>query len=217
MVPLRFVQTRGTPARFNFNRGSGAVLLAESSGTIEVRCVQDDAWYPMAVGESVPAPLPYEGLMSVVSDEPGAHTAVIQHAAPNGQLLDEVRVELLVMHVRVDVDADRDGAIGDNEAGKRNWVWGKNQRGAIVLVNNDRDTAEQAERSELVEVAIRPTRAPLPDGCELVLAVTEDEARRISLYRVGSGDELELLLGIDPARPGEPARLDRTRSCRHPR
>jgi hypothetical protein len=59
MVPLRFVQTRGTPARFNFNRGSGAVLLAESSGTIEVRCVQDDAWYPMAVGESVPAPLPY--------------------------------------------------------------------------------------------------------------------------------------------------------------
>ena len=96
-------------------------------------------------------------------------------------------ITLDVVHVRVDVDADRDGVIGDNEEGKRNWVWGEGQRGAIVLVNNDRDTAvlsiAQAEDWELTEILVRPTGTPLPDGCDLVLVLTPDEAARVSLTR----------------------------------
>lgn len=205
MGSLTFVQTRGTAARFVFNKLSGSVVVAEKSEKIEVRCVRDEAWSALSVGEEVPTPLPYEGLMSVISAETGLHRARIQHVDGSGQVVEELLVELHVLHVRVDVDADRDGSIGDNEHGKGNWVWGQGQRGAIVLVNNDRDTVamplEQAADSELAEVLVRPSGSPLPSGCELVLVVTPDEAMRISIYRATEGGGLELLLGRDPLRP----------------
>ncbi len=207
MEDFAFVQTRGTDARFNFNKTSGFVVLAEKSEHIDVRCIRDDDWYYLSVGERVPAPLSY-GFLSVLSDEVGRHTARIQHVEDD-RVVDEVGVTLDVLHVRVDVDADRDGRIGDNEEGKRNWVWGKGQRGAIVLVNNDRETASlslaQAEDSELTEILVRPTGTPLPEGCELVLVVTPDEASLLSLYRATEGG-LELLLGVDPADPEAPPR-----------
>ena len=200
MAALRFIQTRGTGARFNFNKRDGRVLLAERSEGLAVRYIKADAWAALAPGESVPAPLAYEGLMSVVASGVGAYTALVQHVDDSGRVLDELSVALHVLHVRVDVDADRDGEIGDNEEGKRNWVWGKGQRGAIALVNNDRDTPalmdRQAEDSELTEVIVRPTRTPLPAECELVVVVTPDEAARISLYGAAEGG-LELLLGVD--------------------
>ncbi|MDQ4090295.1 MAG: protein-arginine deiminase [Actinomycetota bacterium] len=208
MDPLSFVQTRGTGARFNFNKPSGAVVVVEKSEHVDVRCVRDEDWYSVSVDEPLATPLPYEGLMSLISDEVGHHTARVQHRQGN-EVLDEVAVSLHVLHVRVDVDADRDGVIGDNEDGKRNWVWGKGQRGAIVLVNNDRDTAsltvEQAEDSELTEMLVRPTGAPLPDGTDLVLAITPDEAAKLSLYREVEGG-MELLLGVDPANQAAPPR-----------
>lgn len=211
MALMTVVQTRGTPARFTFNRLTGFIRLAEASEGIVVRYVEDEDWQPLAVGESVPAPLAFEGLMSVVSDHPGKHTAVIKNVSAGGRVLATLRVDLRVVHVRVDVDADRDGTIGDNEEGKRNWAWGPNGRGAVVLVNNDRDTAamsvKQAEDSELVEVLVRPTRARLPRSCELVVVTSVDEARRLSLYRARPGGRLELILGIDPADPEAPPRL----------
>ncbi len=201
MADLRFVQTRATAARFTFNKRDGRIVLAERSDGVEVRYVEADAWTQLAAGETVPAPLAYEGLMSVVAAQSGFYRALIHHVDGSGRLLDELSVELHVLHVRVDVDADRDGVIGDNEEGKRNWVWGEQQRGAIALVNNDRDSASltlrQAEDSELTEVLVRPTRTPLPPECELVLVLTRDEAVRVSIYRaVNRG--LELLLGRDP-------------------
>lgn len=204
MADLRFVQTRGTGARFEFNKREGRVLLVSRTEGLEVRYIEDDAWTVLEPGESARAPLAYEGLMSVLAGEPGAYSALIHHVDDVGQVLDELSIQLHVLHVRVDVDADRDGVIADNEDGKRNWVWGAGQRGAIVLVNNDRDTASlsepQAEDSELTEVLIRPTGTPIPPQCELVLVVTRDEAARISLYRAVDGG-LELLLGVDPADP----------------
>lgn len=202
MAELRFVQTRYTAARFTFNKLDGGIVLVERSDGVEVRYVDGDAWTELAPGATVAAPLAYEGLMSVVAAQPGAYRALIHHLDASGQVLDELSVELHVVHVRVDVDADRDGVIGDDEDGKRNWVWGAQQRGAIVLVNNDRDTTalsvREGEDSELTEVLVRPTGAPLPAECELVLVVTRDEAVRISIYRAVDGG-LELLLGRDPA------------------
>lgn len=211
MASMTFVQTRGTPARFTFNRLSGFIRLVEASEGITVRSVRGETWRPLAVGESVPAPLAFEGLMSVVSDQPGQHTATIENVSAGGRVLATLRIDLRVVHVRVDVDADRDGTIGDNEEGKRNWAWGPQGRGAIVLVNNDRETAamsvQQAVDSELAEILIRPTRAQLPDTCELVLVTSADEAKRLSLYRTDPDGRMELILGIDPADPARPARL----------
>jgi protein-arginine deiminase len=204
MAELRFVQTRGTGARFEFSKRDGSIVLVERSEGLQVRRVEADAWVVMTPGETVPAPLAYEGLMSVVAKDVGAYTALVHHLDDRGHVLDELVIELHVLHVRVDVDADRDGVIEDNEEGKRNWVWGEGQRGAIVLVNNDRDTGSltrrQAEDSELTEVIVRPTGAPLPPACELVLVVTRDEAARISVYAATEGG-LELVLGVDPTNP----------------
>ena len=208
MSELRFIQTRGTGAGFEFNKRDGSIVLFERSPGIQVRYVEADAWVALSPGEPVPAPLAYEGLMSVLADDVGTYTALVHHLDDSGRVVGELSIELRVLHVRVDVDADRDGVIGDNEDGKRNWVWGEAQRGAIVLVNNDRDTASltqrQAEDSELTEVIVRPTGTQLPPECELVLVVTRDEAARISVYAAADGG-LELLLGLDPTNPsGEP-------------
>ena len=129
MAELRIVQTRGTGARFEFNKRDGSIVLVEATEGLQVRYVENDAWAVLSPGSSVPAPLAFEGLMSVLATDPGAYTALIHHVDESDRVLDELSVALHVLHVRVDVDADRDRVIEDNEEGKRNWVWGKEQRG----------------------------------------------------------------------------------------
>jgi hypothetical protein len=57
MSELRFIQTRGTGARFEFNKRDGSIVLVERSEGILVRRVEADAWVSLSPGEPVPAPL----------------------------------------------------------------------------------------------------------------------------------------------------------------
>lgn len=52
----------------------------------------------------------------------------------------------------VHVDADRDGKVDDVTLGLDKWQWGKGKKGAIVLVNNNRDGAppETTDKSDTV-------------------------------------------------------------------
>jgi protein-arginine deiminase len=146
--------------------------------------------------------------MAVESNHTGIHYAVLQNTSPSGKVIEELRVELYVFHLALDIDANRDGEVSLNEAGKANWVWGRGHPGAIVLVNNDRDRSDvapaQREFSELADLIIRPTEVdPAPTNVELVLYATSDDASRFSIYRK-DGQRLQRILGKAPSDDGMP-------------
>ena len=55
MEELFFVHTCGTDVWFTFNKMAGDIVLAERSEHVDVRCIRDDVWYSISVGEHVPA------------------------------------------------------------------------------------------------------------------------------------------------------------------
>ena len=105
--------------------------------------------------------------------------------------------------INIRADANRDGQVGPSEPGQRNWVWGKNQPGAVLLVNNDRDPNELAptpgSSSELSEVILDPIPShALGENQTVHLYATENAARRFTVYRLEASNTLERVLGADP-------------------
>ena len=57
-------------------------------------------------------------------------------------------VNIYVARLTLDVDADRDGVVEQDAAGKNTWVFGAGQRGAIILVNNDDSNSDRLPDNE---------------------------------------------------------------------
>ncbi|KQP12066.1 protein-arginine deiminase family protein [Pseudorhodoferax sp. Leaf265] len=121
-------------------------------------------------------------------------------------------IGVLVAHVHLDCDADRDGAVGLNEEGKANWIWGENGRGAMVLVDNDRDvTSETLDERE--PIVVRPLGVDaLPPGVSLRLSTAPEAALNMSLLR-WRGDTYEKVIG---RLPGEAPQQLVTAATVHP-
>ena len=114
--------------------------------------------------------------------------------------------------INIRVDVNRDGQVGSSEPGQRNWVWGKNQPGAVLLVNNDRDPNELAptpgSSSELSEVILDPIPSHALGANQTVhLYATENAARRFTVYRLEASETLERVLGADPTGNAAPISL----------
>lgn len=206
-VKKTLYQVVGTVRQFDFNKRQGRIRLAERSDSLEVFYVENDDWAPLELGQAVDAPLPYEGAMAVLSDRVGLHHAILQNVLPSDEVVDELHVELHALYVGIDIDADRDGKVGLDEPGKANWVWGKGQPGAIVLVNNDRDLSDVAptgrENSELADLLVRPVGSA-PANVEFNLYATPDDAQRFSVYRKDGDGRLQRILGKGPENDGVP-------------
>ena len=107
-----------------------------------------------------------------------------------------LQVPRLTMHV----DADRDGTVDDDITGLDVWTWGANQKGAIVLVNNDDDNSNGREdnrnrivdgsddESDLAPLVIKrnPPNLQFPAGWEARLSVSDREKIRIFKNEGGS-------------------------------
>ena len=48
-------------------------------------------------------------------------------------------LELTAARICLDVDADRDGVVDNDNPAKRDWQWGPDGQGAIFMVNSDQD------------------------------------------------------------------------------
>jgi protein-arginine deiminase len=116
-----------------------------------------------------------------------------------GCQLSQVQLKLTCLRICIDVDADRDGIIEENNPDKGDWQWGLNNYGAILMVNTDRDTVHSGSQYDeknikglldLKDVSFMIVRRvglkDLPSGCEIYLSVSQDTAQRISIY-----DELD--------------------------
>ena len=101
---------------------------------------------------------------------------------------------LSVIRLWLDVDADRDGVVEENGEGKNTWEWGKVEKGAVVLINNDNDNPKTntvidnennvvdatKDVDDLSPLVIRSIGPPsLPTGYKLVLKVTDKDKIRI--------------------------------------
>lgn len=127
-----------------------------------------------------------------------------------GGQLSQIQLQLTCLRVCLDVDADRDGIIDDNNPHKGTWQWGRNGNGAILIVNTDRDhihsdSQHNGEIKRLLNlkdtsfmVIRRAGLSDLPPGCELYLSVSQDTAQRICIY--GELDKMGYEL-IGPEKP----------------
>lgn len=155
-------------------------------------------------------------LARTFSDQIQDRTLQITFQDDNGHQLNQVRIKLTAVQVCLDIDADRDGIIEANNPHKRDWQWGINNHGAILLVNSDRDTFYTDGQSDGEESLIKGLLdlkdfsfmivrkaglRNLPSGYELELSVNKDTARRIRIYDELDRDGYELIgPGITRAR-----------------
>jgi len=128
--------------------------------------------------------------------------------------LNQVIFKLTCLRICLDVDADRDGIIEQNNPHKGSWQWGSDGHGAVLLVNSDRDIAYGDGRQDGRENNIKGLLdikdfnfmiirkvglRNLPYGYDIYLSVNRDAAKRIRIY-----DELDRygyeLIGSDRRR-----------------
>ena len=184
--------------RFYLNQITGTFRLTMCD-ECAVYYVKDNKWEPFVLSQPVVAPTAYEGLMSIVATKTGIQKAVIEHDAGGGTDPEKVHITYYALVLRLSVDSDRDGVIDDSEHRGNKWVWGANQHGAIVLVNNDRDFSDfhpdVNHKSELAPLLIHdPHINALPEKFSIRLFCTPRSANRFSVYRVTDGQP-EVILG----------------------
>lgn len=135
-------------------------------------------------------------LARTFSDQLGDRCLEVTFQDGAGQSLRRVQLQLTCLRVCLDVDADRDGIVDENNPHKGDWQWGMNGHGAILMVNRDRDHVHSDSRYDenhqikgLLDlkdssfmIVRRVGSGKLPSGCEIYLSVGEETAQRICIY-----------------------------------
>jgi len=104
--------------------------------------------------------------------------------------------------IKVYIDSNRDGQVSQSDFGQASWIWGKDQHGAILMPNKDRDLNELAPEpgtnSELSIIKLEPVDPFSLDGSVTLHAyASENAARRFTIYRKTGNGKLEAILGVD--------------------
>jgi protein-arginine deiminase len=151
--------------------------------------------------------LPYITLLArTYSDRPHDRHLEIAFQDRGGAQLRRVCLPLTCLRICLDVDANRDGVVDEDNPDKGDWQWGAEGQGAILLVHTDRDPVnsdsdytdqDQAQaltnlKDASLMIARRAGPTDLPPGCEIQLSVSRDQAQRIWIYDEFNqlGDEL---------------------------
>lgn len=110
--------------------------------------------------------------------------------------VDKMTLELTAVYVSLDVDADRDGIVEENNPNKSSWMWGPEGHGAILLVNCDKEllTTQSdnmddkvysfADLADMSRMIIR-TEGPklMPAGYTLNLHISPSDKKKVQLFR----------------------------------
>jgi outer membrane protein OmpA-like peptidoglycan-associated protein len=145
-------------------------------------------------GEEVPE----HGLQRRVSRDAIAHETITAVMASAGVTRS---VEIYVVRLTLDLDADRDGTVEDGATGKNVWEYGTGHKGAVILVNCDNDDRpagnseidhdnqvvdSASDVSDLGTLIVRQSGA-LPAGVTLVLVTPQRDRVRIFDARAATG------------------------------
>jgi protein-arginine deiminase len=125
-------------------------------------------------------------------------------------------VDIFIVRLTLDVDADRDGVVEVDGTGKDVWEFGAGRKGAVLLCNCDNDDKAAgnlepdnenvrvdgaADVVDLTALVVRQS-GPLPAGVSLVLSVSDKDKIRIFGQRSATATAL---IGPEAALPAEAA------------
>jgi protein-arginine deiminase len=194
--------SRGESVRINFNVQTGRVLLAQSTG-LKVFYVESNAWKEFSINSPIQTPLPYEGLIRIQALQTGKNAALLLNIDPDGNEIERLEISVDVCRVSIRNDSDRDGDIDLIDSGNDSWVWGNGQRGAIALVNNDKEISEHDPSSvyysEWSKLIIEDSLLDdFPDDVFLKITATEGASTRFTVYSLHDDGEYKRVLGADP-------------------
>ena len=145
-------------------------------------------------------------LARTYSNTLGDRILVLDFATDNGTV--RYTLELTATQICLDVDADRDGIVDNNNPAKHDWQWGPDAQGAIFMVNSDQDIDYNDAQTDLQNskidglldfkdltlLIVRQTGfGDLPRGYELRLAVNDSGRDRVRIFEdlhTSSGREL---------------------------
>lgn len=204
----RYFLSRNESVRTNFNVQNGSVSLTERHG-LRIYYVEGNYWKEFDLNSPIPAPLAYEGLIRIEAIEAGVNSVTLINADSEGNELDRLSINVDVCKLSLRNDSDRDGDIDLIDNSNENWVWGDGQRGAIVLVNNDKDIneidPENGTHSEWSKFKVDDTLLnSFPDDVYLTLSVSEGAASKFTVYAKSEDDGYERILGADPVGQSSP-------------
>ncbi|MES1241723.1 MAG: protein-arginine deiminase family protein [Acidobacteriota bacterium] len=125
-------------------------------------------------------------------------------------------VDIFIVRLTLDVDADRDGTVEVDGTGKDVWQFGAGRKGAVLLCNCDNDDKAAgnlemdnenvvvdgaADVPDLAPLVVRQS-GPLPAGLSLVLSVSDKDKIRVFAQRASTA---AALIGPEAALPAEVA------------
>ncbi|MBD0387193.1 MAG: protein-arginine deiminase [Nostoc sp. C3-bin3] len=191
----------------NLAPSEDAIVSFKTRGEIELYSSGNQ---PIAIQTSVPLKqVPEITLLArTFSDQLKDRSLQITFQDDAGCQLSQVQLKLTCLRICLDVDADRDGIIEENNPHKGDWQWGINGHGAILLVDADRDLVHSDDQNDGEDNHIKRLLAlkkfsfmivrkvgliKLPSGCEIYLSVNEDTAKRIRIYDELDGSDYELI------------------------
>jgi protein-arginine deiminase len=179
---------------------SGQVGLEGDDDAVAIDLMIQGTWQPLLPGQAMPTD-GYDGRLRLYAARAGQHRLTVIHS-DEATTIKTLDVDVYAFTVCLDVDADRDGKVDENNPEKGHWRWGKDGTGAVVLVNSNRD-AWQAPQTrpiqEFCEIVVRATGVPdPPEDMSLVLYATERAATRFAVFRIVDDGRTERMLGVRP-------------------
>jgi protein-arginine deiminase len=162
---------------------------------------------PVGDVQGVPVQDIYAGSLEMIPLSEQTGYCALENINNSRNVMDAIEYRTISCPVILDCDADRDGIVGYNEEGKANWTWDPKGRGAILMVNNDKDKSGESpfsHSSEYADLLVRSTgydkKAWENLGLELRLYATPLAVKRFAVYRVKPDGKLEKVLPDDVAK-----------------
>ncbi|NXD17995.1 PADI2 deiminase, partial [Nothocercus nigrocapillus] len=136
--------------------------------------------------------------MGQASAEANDNKVTVSYYGEGGEAMDQAGLFLTGIGISLDVDADRDGVVEDDNPHKATWTWGPEGHGAVLLVNCDResplapaldcDDERVFDKEDLLDMSrmVLRTSGPqkLPRGYEIVLHVPVSDADKVGVFSV---------------------------------
>ncbi|XP_034021719.1 protein-arginine deiminase type-2 isoform X2 [Thalassophryne amazonica] len=120
----------------------------------------------------------------------------VQYYGEKKEVLGKAVLHLTAVEISLDVDADRDGVVENNNPNKGSWKWGPDGHGAILLVNCDSESSYYkkvdsmqnyvSRVSDLKDMSLMVLRtkgpASLPPGYKLTMHISQSDAETIRVF-----------------------------------
>lgn len=190
-------------------------LLSEDTAFLEVKVSGELNLVTKTTPLSQQTLIPMEELPETLVIQANTYSEKIEDRTLDFYLFDESEriigiyyLSFTVLQVCLDVDADRDGVVEENNPHKADWQPGKEGYGAILLANSDRDyyyanedvdfedrhlssPLDLKDCSLMVVRRIGPRR--LPSDCDLVVWVDDQTSRYLRIFTELDSSGYELL------------------------